>query len=43
MAAAVAASAAAVPVAILESETACKSYPDFFVHYQRLGGEIHIL
>ena len=43
MAAAIAASASAFPVKILESDTVCESYPDFFVHYQQLGGEVHII
>lgn len=41
MAAAVAASVAAAPVTVSDSEAVAKSYPAFFEHYQQLGGIAH--
>ena len=43
MAAAIAATVCAGPVTILDAHVASKSYPDFFAHYESLGGETHVL
>ena len=43
MAAAVAACASTEPVTITGADAVRKSYPDFWTHYQSLGGEIHVL
>ena len=43
MAAAIAATACAGPVTILEAECVKKSYPDFWEVYKNLGGEVHVL
>lgn len=43
MAAAIAATVCTGPVTILDAHVASKSYPDFFAHYESLGGETHVL
>ena len=43
MAAAVAACACTEPVTITGADAVRKSYPDFWTHYESLGGEIHVL
>ena len=42
MAAAVAATRAAVPVRILDAQAVAKSYPDFFRDFEKLGGRVHV-